>query len=172
MAAVVGCLVPPGIPPTCLGLGLPSNSYNPRSNPCLAPATPRRCNQPEAEFPQLSAVKDPTLPHPFNTQRPTLQQQAGFCPSPFLEPLAPTTPLPVTPGLPPGSSFSSAFKHMSVLWCLSQKSLSLPGAHSPFQTMPHFLFPSTAKFLKHSLIAVVAPAHLFPIFKCLISFIA
>lgn len=86
MAAVVGCLVPPGIPPTCLGLGLPSNSYNPRSNPCLAPATPRRCNQPEAEFPQLSAVKDPTLPHPFNTQRPTLQQQAGFCPSPFLEP--------------------------------------------------------------------------------------
>lgn len=60
MAAVVGCLVPPGIPPTCLGLGLPSNSYNPRSNPCLAPATPRRCNQPELSF--LSFRQGPNPP--------------------------------------------------------------------------------------------------------------
>lgn len=128
----------------------------------------RQCNQPGQSF--LSFLRSRTQPSRFlQVPRRTLQQQTGFCPSPFLEPLAPTTLLPVTPGPPPGSSFSSAFKHPC---CLSQNSLSLPGAHPPFQTMAHFLFPSTAKFLKHSLIAVVASTHLFPIFKCLISFIA
>lgn len=61
------------------------------------------------------------------------QQQAGFCPSPFLEPLAPTALLPVTPWSPPGSSFLPAVKHQC---CLSQNSLSLPGAHSPLHNGP------------------------------------